>query len=161
MPALLDNRTARYRYQIMETWEVGIALTGQEVKSLRSGRGDIKHAYVLVRVAGRPGGQANEERRRPRLEAWLLNAHIPPYEKAGHLEGYDPRRRRQLLFRRHELSRLIGTSGESGLTLVPIRLYTHGRRLKLLVGLGRGKSKIDKRETIRRRELDREARRHM
>ena len=155
MADLLSNKRARFRYQILETWETGIALTGQEVKSVKAGHGDLRQAYVSVRPAARSG------HRRPRLLAHLVGAHIPAYSKAGRLTGYDPVRPRPLLFHRHELISLLGRLEQAGLTLVPLQVYTRNRRLKVLVGLARGRTTIDKREAVRRRELDREIRRHV
>ena len=152
--AVIENKQAHFRYHVLETWEAGLVLTGQEVKAIRGGRCELKAAYVVVRVLPSQG-------RQPSFVADLINAYIPPYDKAGPLPDYDPRRPRRLLFKRRELTALFGRAGTSGLTLVPLRVYTHARRLKVLVGLARGKSDIDKRETIRRRELNRELRRHV
>ncbi len=149
MSILADNRRAHYRYQILETWEVGIALTGQEVKAVKSGHCDLHNAFVTVRAFHKAGV------RRPRLEASLLNAYIPKYEKAGPLPGYEPRHSRPLLFKRSELERLVGLLNTKGLTVVPLSVYTRNRLIKLRVGLARGKTKIDKRETIKERELKR------
>lgn len=153
MPFIMENKQARWRYHIVETWEAGIVLTGQEVKSLKTGHGDLRNAYISVRPVVRTG------KRRQRFEALLVNAHIPPYAKAGPLPSYDPLRSRQLLFHGRELMAMIGKIQAAGLTLVPLRVYTLNRRLKILVGLGRGKSAVDKRATIRRRETEREMRR--
>jgi SsrA-binding protein len=153
MGTVLENKRARWCYQVLETWETGLALTGQEVKSLKGGHGDLRNAYVSVRAVARRGAS------RPRLVAELINAHLPPYARAGPLPGYDPRRARRLLFHRRELMNLLGRLTTPGLTLVPLKVYTRNRRLKVLVGLARGKSTADKREAIRRREVDREVRR--
>ena len=155
MPVIMENKQARWRYHIIETWEAGIVLSGQEVKSLKTGHGDIRNAYISVRPVARPG------KRRQRFEALLINAHIPPYAKAGPLPSYDPLRPRWLLFHGRELMVLVGKMQMAGLTLVPLRVYTLNRRLKILVGLARGKSAVDKRATIRRREVERELRRHV
>ncbi len=152
MGLLADNRRARFRYQILETWEVGIALTGQEVKSVKTGHCDLHNAFVTVRGVHRAGA------RRIRLEAALLNCYIPKYEKAGPLPGYEPRRSRPLLFKRSELQRLVGMLQTKGLTIVPLQVYTRNRLIKLRVGLARGKSKIDKREAIKERETKRNLR---
>ena len=153
MATLSDNRRARWRYQILETWEVGIALTGQEVKAIKTGHCDLHNAYVTVRAVHRPGFV------RQRLEASLLNCYISKYEKAGPLLGYEPRRSRYLLFKRHELKRLVGMLQTKGLTLVPLKVYTRNHLVKLQIGLARGKTQIDKRETIKAREVSREMRR--
>ena len=101
MPTLLENKQARWRYRILETWEAGIVLSGQEVKSLRGGHGDLRSAYVTVRPLSGPT-------KRLRLAAMLVNASIPPYAKAGKLPSYDPRRARRLLFHRGALMKLVG-----------------------------------------------------
>lgn len=156
MASLIDNKRARYRYQVLETWEVGIVLTGQEVKSIKGGHGDLKNAYVTIRTL--PSGFGRAKTGRLRLAAFLTNAHIPPYTKAGSLPGYNPEHPRQLLFHYRELESLTGKLQQSGLTLIPLKVYTRNRRVKLLVGLARGKTDIDKRATIREREVKRELR---
>lgn len=156
MNSLIDNKRTRYRYLVLETWEVGIVLTGQEVKSVKGGHGDLKNAYVTVRVL--PSMGKGGARGRIRMAAFLVNAHIPPYRKAGPLPGYDPDRSRQLLFHRQQLQALLGKLQQAGLTLIPLKVYIQNRRVKLLVGLARGKTAIDKRATIREREVKRELR---
>lgn len=146
---LADNRRARYRYQILETWEVGIALAGHEVKAVKGGHCDLHNAFVTVRALRKNGSRGG------RFEALLLNCYIPKYEKAGVVPGYEPRRSRRLLFKRSELSRLVGLLQTKGLTIVPLTVYTRNRLIKLRVGLARGKTKIDKRTTIKERELKR------
>src|SRR3989338_6152648 len=124
-PVVIENKYARWRYQIRETVEAGIVLSGQEVKSLKTGHGDLRQAYVTVRAVGALG------KRRHRLVATLLNMFIPPYSKAGPLPGYNPRQPRRLLFHRDELAKLIGQLETPGLTMVPLRVYTSHRRLKV------------------------------
>lgn len=138
-PVIATNRRARFEYEILETLEAGIELRGPEVKSLRAGRANLADAYATVR----------------RGEAWLLHLHISPYEQAGR-ENPDPRRDRRLLLHRREIARLAGRLQERGLTLVPLRLYWKQGRAKVLLGLARGKRLYDKRETIRRRDAERE-----
>jgi SsrA-binding protein len=133
------NRQARFRYELLETWEVGIVLQGSEVKSLRDGKANLKDAYALVRDG----------------EVWLHNVHIAPYPPAAG-EGHDPERPRKLLMHRREIERLIGKTQERGLTLVPTRLYFSGPHAKLELALARGKEQRDKRDTIRKREQSRE-----
>lgn len=133
------NRQARFRYELLETWETGIALQGSEVKSLRDGKANLKDAYALVRDG----------------EVWLHNAHIAPYGPAAR-EGHDPGRPRKLLMHKREIERLIGKTQERGLTLVPTRIYFSGPRAKVELALARGKELRDKRETIREREQKRE-----
>lgn len=134
------NRRARHDYEILETFEAGIALSGAEVKSLRAGRTSIGEAYARLSDG----------------EVWLENLHIPPYAQAGTHRVLDPRRPRKLLLRRAEIDRLVGKLNERGFTLVPMRLYfTHGLA-KLELGLGRGKRRYEKRQAIAEREHRRE-----
>ncbi len=139
---IATNRRARFDYEILDTFEAGIALLGPEVKSLRQGNASLSEAYAVLR----------------RGEAWLRGVHIAPYEQAGR-ENPDPLRERKLLLHRHELRRLETKVAERGLTLVPLSLYWKDGRAKVELGLVRGKRQADKRQTIRRREEDREMRR--
>lgn len=141
-PPVAQNRRARRDYIIEETLEAGIVLQGTEVKSLRAGKASLSDSYATFR-----GG-----------EAFLVNLHIAPYEQAGR-ENPDPRRERKLLLHKAEIARLRGRVAERGLTLVPLELYFRKGRAKLSLGLARGKRLHDKRESIRRREQDRELRR--
>lgn len=141
---VVSNRKARHSYEILETFETGIQLTGSEVKSLRGGRGSLAEAYARLRGS----------------EVWLEQMNIPPYEQ-GEKRGYDPVRPRKLLLHRREIERLIGTIAERGLTLVPLRIYfTHGLA-KLELGLGKGKREFEKRRSIAERESRREIEREM
>ena len=133
------NRRARFEYEVLERVEAGIALVGPEVKSLRAGKASLAEAYAVVR----------------RGEVVLRNMHIAPYEQAGR-ENPDPIRDRVLLLHRAEIHRLAGQVQERGRTLVPLELYFKNGRAKVELGLVRGKRSHDKRETIRRRETDRE-----
>jgi SsrA-binding protein len=139
---IAKNRRGRFDYEILDTVEAGIALLGPEVKSLREGKASLSDAYALVR----------------RGEMYLRNAHISPYPNAGRANP-DPRRERKLLLRRAEIARLHGKVSERGLTLVPLSLYFVNGRVKVELALARGKRRYDKRESIRRREEDREVRR--
>jgi len=134
-----SNRQASYRYELLERVECGVALRGSEVKSLREGRATLKDAYAIVRDG----------------EIWLENLHIAPYAPASR-ENHDPERPRKLLLHRREIARLGERAAERGLTLVPTRLYFKGPRAKVEIALGRGKDRFDKRESIRKREMDRE-----
>ena len=138
-PDVATNRQARFRYELLEKFETGIALQGSEVKSLRDGKANLKDAYALVRDG----------------EVWLHNAHIAPYGPAAR-EGHDPERPRKLLMHKQEIERLIGKTQERGLTLVPTRIYFSGPRAKVELALARGKEQRDKREAIREREQKRE-----
>lgn len=139
-----SNRKARFEYEILDTFEAGIALVGPEVKSLRAGRANLADSYAYVR----------------RGELFLANAHISPYEQAGR-ENPDPRRERKLLMHRAQIARLTGDVSERGFTLVPLSLYFKNGRAKVELALVRGKKQRDKRETIRRREEEREVRREL
>ena len=136
------NRQASFRFQLLEKLECGIVLTGTEVKSLRDGKAQLKDGYASF-----DGG-----------ELWLHNVHIPPYPPAANA-NHDPERDRKLLVHRRELERLIGKTRERGLTLVPTRIYFKGAHAKVELALARGKDVHDKRETIRRREQQREVER--
>ena len=145
MPTLATNPRAKFDYDILKTYEAGIVLQGQEVKSMREGNVSLKGAYATLKSG----------------EVWLVNAHISPYKKAGALSGYDPSRSRKLLLRTREIKELIGTLQSERLTLVPLTLYTRGRRLKVELGLGRGRKKYEKREVIKKRAVEREIREKM
>ena len=141
---ITQNRRARHDYEILDTVEAGLVLLGPEVKSLREGRANLSDAYAAIRGS----------------EAWLVNAHISPYAQAAR-ENPDPRRERKLLLHRREIARLAGQVSERGLTLVPLSMYFKAGRAKVELGLARGKRSYDKRETIRRREQEREIERAM
>jgi len=138
---IADNRKARHDYHILETYEAGVALLGTEVKAIREGRVNLRDSYART-----DGG-----------EVWMLNVHISPYSHRGYADHAETRQRK-LLLHRHEIRKLIGRTAEKGLTLVPLQMYFKKGRVKVLVGLARGKQAHDKRETIRRREVDRETR---
>lgn len=138
------NRQARFNYEILESCEAGMALTGTEIKSIRAGRVDLREAYA------RPQNG----------ELWLLNAHIAQYD-AGSIYNHDPRRPRKLLLHREEIRKLSDEVGQKGLTLVALRLYIKNHHAKLELGLARGKRQYDKRRAIRDRELDMAARQAM
>ena len=138
---LAANRAAFHEYHISDKYEAGIALTGTEVKSVMAGRIQLKESYVGVRDG----------------EAWLFNAHISPYSH-GNRENHDPLRTRKLLLHRREIARLDESAAKQGMTLVATRVYLKNRRIKLEVGVARGKKLYDKRETEMRRTIDRETR---
>lgn len=142
--AIATNRRARYDYVFEETLEAGMALTGSEVKSMRAGNVQLKDSYAAVRDG----------------EAWLVGVYIAPYEMARE-GGHDPERRRKLLLHSAELARLAARTQERGLTLIPIKMYWRGGKAKVLLGLGRGTRRYDKREKIKAREMERDARRAM
>jgi len=139
-----ENRKARHDYEILETFEAGMVLTGSEVKSLRAGRANLKDSYARI----------------DRGEAFLLNAHISPYAAASHF-GHEPERNRKLLLHRSEIDKLNGRIQERGLTVIPLKIYFKNGRAKVLIGVGRGKKSYDKRESIKKREMERDADRAM
>jgi SsrA-binding protein len=139
--SLVTNRAAYHEYHISDKYEAGIALTGTEVKSVLGGRIQLKDSYVSVRDG----------------EAWLFNAHISPYSH-GNRENHDPTRTRKLLLHRREINRLEQSATVQGMTLVVTRVYVKGGRIKLEVGVAKGKKLYDKRETEMRRTVERETR---
>ena len=135
-----QNRKARHTYEIEDTLEAGIVLTGSEVKALREGRANIAESYAKAE-----GG-----------EVWLVNAHIPEYKQAGQF-NHEPRRPRKLLLKKREAAKLIGAAEREGMTLVPLKVYFNNRGIaKLELGLGKGKKHYDKRETQKKRDWDRQ-----
>ena len=138
---IADNRKARHDYQLFETFEAGIVLLGTEVKAIREGRVNLKDSYGRVENG----------------EVFLHNVHISPYSHRGYAE-HEPLRRRKLLLNRGEIRKLIGKILERGFTLVPVRMYFKNGRVKVAISVAKGKRSYDKRETIRRREIDRETR---
>lgn len=139
MSTLLNNKKARFDYDILDTFEAGLVLAGHEVKAIKAGKAKLDGSYVVVR-----GG-----------EAFLLGSSVSPYQAANTPEDYDPERTRKLLLSKKELKELETKGEQAGLTIVPIRLYNAGRHIKLEIGLGRGKKQTDKRETIKDRESKR------
>lgn len=142
MTALSQNRKARHDFEFLKQFEAGLELTGQETKSLRQGRGNLRGAFVSLR-----GG-----------EAFLMNAEIPPYQVKNAGESYDPKRVRKLLLSRSELLELESAEGTKGLTIVPTKVYNKGKFLKVEIAIVRGKKKFDKRETLKKRETMKELR---
>jgi SsrA-binding protein len=142
---ITQNDRARYDYEILESLEAGIVLTGQEVKAAKFGLMKLKGAHVVFRGK----------------EAYLLNAHIARYPKAGPLPDYDPEHSRKLLLHNAQLTKLRSKLETKGLTIVPLRAFIKDGRIKVDIGLGRGKREYEKRETIKKRDLDRELRGHL
>jgi SsrA-binding protein len=141
---IVDNRRARHDYHLLERFEAGLALRGSEVKSLRQGQANLTRAFAEIREG----------------EAWLIGAHIAPYEQAS-LGSHDPDRDRKLLLRRRELASLTGELNEKGLTLVPTRLYFKAGRVKVELALARGKTGRDKRDDMASRDAKREIEREL
>lgn len=138
------NKRARHDYFLLEEFEAGIVLAGPEVKSLKAGHASLGESFVRI-IDG---------------QAWLLNAHINPYPYADNRD-YNPRRSRKLLLHRQELLKIQQKVKEKGLTIVPVSCYTKGRNIKLKIVLARGKKKYDKRETIKRRDIERQVEREL
>jgi len=141
---IVDNRRARHDYHLLERVEAGLVLTGSEVKSLRAGQATLTRAFADIRAG----------------EAWLIGAHIAPYEQAS-LGSHDPDRERKLLLSRRQIASLTGELHEKGLTLVPTRLYFKGGRVKVELALARGKSGRDKRDDLAKRDANREIEREL
>jgi SsrA-binding protein len=133
------NRRARHQYAIDETLEAGLALTGTEIKSIRAGRVNLAEAYARIE----------------RGEAWLIGAHIAPYEQ-GNRNNHEPTRTRKLLLHRDQIAELLGRTQAKGFTLVPLKLYIRNGMAKLELGIGRGKKAYDKRRTIAERDARRD-----
>jgi SsrA-binding protein len=140
MQVYAENRKAHFNYEILETFQAGLVLEGQEVKSVRLGRMNLAGTYII------PRGE----------ELFLRGATISPYQPANTPANYNPDRDRKLLVRKEEIRYLLGKSKERGLTLVPLKVYTNKRNLKLEFGLARGRKKEDKREQLKKREAERE-----
>ena len=141
---IATNRRARFDYELTDSYEAGLQLLGSEVKSLRAGKANLGDAYGFVR----------------RNEVWVAGMHIAPYDFA-HEGGHDPTRERKLLLHRHEIERIASGLAEKGLTLIPTRLYFKHGKAKIEIALAKGKARYDKRETIKRRQADREMDRAM
>jgi SsrA-binding protein len=139
---IAENRRARYDYHLLERLEAGVVLTGTEVKSLRDGQITLKDGFASIRDG----------------ELWLHNVHIAPYAPAAR-ENHDPDRTRKLLAKRSEIERLMGRARERGLTIVPTRVYFKDNRAKVEIALARGKDQYDKRESLKRRESERDMQR--
>lgn len=139
---IATNRKAYHDYQILDSYEAGIVLTGTEIKSLRAGRVNLRDSYATVRDG----------------EVWLVNAHIAPYSH-GQRQNHEPRRERKLLLHRQEINRLIGKVQEKGWTMVPLRIYLKDGRAKVELALVRGKKQYDKRKAVAERDYDREMQR--
>lgn len=140
---LIKNKKTSFNYEILEKLSAGIELFGFEVKALRNKQGSLDGAHITIR-----GG-----------EAYLIGAYIPPYQPKNTPESYDPYRNRRLLLNKQEIANLANTEAKKGLTIVPLSVYNEGRNLKLDIASVRGKKKFDKRETIKKRDTDREIRR--
>ncbi len=145
MKILAENKKAYFNYEILEKFEAGISLIGQEVKSIKSGRINLAGSYVVLKDS----------------EVFLIGANIPPYQPKNAPPDYNPERSRKLLLKKSEIKYLIGKVKQKGLTLVPLKIYTKRGKIKLEFGVAKGKKKVDKRELIKKREVEREMKREL
>lgn len=141
---MIDNKKARFDYAISEIFEAGIELLGHEVKAIRSGKASLLGSLVKIYDG----------------QLWLVGATIGPYQQKNTPSGFDPKHTRRLLTKKSEISSLVGQMSSKNLTLVPLKLYNKHGIIKLEIGLGVHKNKSDKRETIRKRDIERETHRH-
>jgi len=146
MATLALNKQARHNYHILETYEAGLILKGYEVKAIKGNQANLKGSYISFK------------KQNGNLVPFLLQAHIPLYRPAGIVENYEAQAPRQLLLHRSEINRLLGKAKEAGLTLIPLRIYTKHSFLKLEIAVAKGKKQVDKREDIKKRDLDRRLR---
>ncbi|MFH1180887.1 MAG: SsrA-binding protein SmpB [bacterium] len=146
MEILAENRKAYFNYEILEKFEAGIALIGQEVKSIKNGRISLQASYVIISQDGEP---------------FLIGANVPPYQPKNAPGDYNPERSRKLLLKKKEIRYLIGKSQEKSLTLIPLKVYTLKGKIKLEFGLAKGKKQYDKRETFKKRDVKREIEREL
>lgn len=135
----IQNKKAKFDYEIIDTYEAGIALTGTEIKSIRLGKAQLRDSYAVIRNG----------------EVYLLNMHISHYEQ-GNIFNHDETRTRKLLLHKKEILKLRDRVEVEGLTLIPIKLYFKGNKAKILIGVARGKKSFDKRESIKKRDIDRD-----
>lgn len=142
------NKKAKFDYEILDKFEAGLVLTGAEVKSVKAGQINMKGSYIVIKHT-------------PKTEVYLINTHISKYKPAGIQPDYEPERSRKLLLHRKEINKLIGVLKQKGLTLVPLSVYTKHNLVKLEFGIGRGKKKFEKKDTIKERETRRKIERAM
>jgi SsrA-binding protein len=140
-----ENKKAYFDYEILEKMEAGLVLLGTEVKSIRMGRATIKGAYIVIR------GE----------EAYLIGANIPPYQPKNAPKDYDSQKSRKLLLKKSEINYLIGKTKESGISVLPLKIFDKNAKIKIEIGVGKGKKKFDKRQTIKKRETQREIKREI
>jgi SsrA-binding protein len=140
-----ENRKARFDYEVLEKYEAGIELLGLEAKSVREGGMSLEGAFVIIR-----GG-----------EAYIINSHIKPFQPKNAPKEYDPKRNRKILLTKKEITELAGSEKNKSLTIVPISVYNKNKKIKIEVALVKGKKKFDKRESIKKRDTEREMRRSL
>lgn len=143
MADLISNKKAHLNHEFLEKMEAGLELLGLEVKSLRAGHGNLEGSYIIVR-----GG-----------EAYLTGATIPPYQTNNTPKDYEPTRNRKLILTKQEINQIASNEAKKGLTIVPISVYNKGSKLKLLLSIARGKREFDKRESLKKRDTERDMRR--
>ncbi len=146
MKVLAENKKAYFNYEILEKFEAGISLIGQEVKSIKLGHINLAGSYVII--------DKNSE-------VFWIGAKVPPYQPNNAPADYNPERSRKLLLKKKEINYLIGKSRQRGLTLIPLKVYTKNAKIKLEFGIGKGKKEIDKREIIKKRETDKDIEREL
>lgn len=146
MPTLAINKKAKFNYEILDTHEAGMVLFGHEVKALRDGQASLKGSYISIRTKNK------------KAEMYLINCQISRYRLAGPLPDYNPMRERKLLLNRLEINHLVGKKNEQGLTLIPLKIYTKHSLIKLEFAVAKGKKKHDKREAIKKRDIDKRLR---
>ncbi len=146
----IKNTKANFEYQIFDTWESGIILTGMEVKSIKQGQIDLKNAYVSIKQQEKP-------------EIFLINAHIPAYKKANpeQLAVYEATRSRKLLLHRKEINKIIGKIQEKGLTAIPLKVYNKGNQIKVEIALAKGKKLFEKKEYLKERDIKKDLSRQL
>ncbi len=140
MPTLIKNKKAAFNYEILEKFDAGIELFGYEVKSLKNKKGNIESGHITIRGN----------------EAFLLNVKIPPYQPANTPKGYDQERNRKLLLTKKEIGKLAEFEAKKGLTIIPISVYTGGNKIKVEVAVVKGKKQFDKREKIKKKDIQRD-----
>ncbi len=145
MSVLIENKKATFNYHILEKMEAGLVLSGQEVKSLKEKKGSLFGSFVSIKNG----------------ECYLVNCNIPPYQPKNVSSKYDPKKSRKLLLKKKEIAKLIGKMKEKGISLIPLRIYTKKNLIKLEFAVAKGKKKHDKREAIKKREIDRSIKREI
>jgi SsrA-binding protein len=140
-----DNRQARFQYEILETFEAGLVLQGTEVKAIRAGKVNLRDGFAQLRDD----------------EVWLYNVHISPHQSASQFFNHEPLRIRKLLLHRLEINKLIGKVEQKGLTIVPLKMYLKKGKVKITIGVGRGKKLHDKRDDLKKKDANREIARVM
>ena len=146
MPPLAQNKKAGFDFEILDKYEAGLVLHGHEVKAVRAGQVSLKGSFISIRT------------KNGKTELYLIGAQISPYKAAGPMPDYNQTRERKLLLKKGEINQLLGKKTKEGLTLIPLKIYTNHSFLKLEFAIARGKKKFDKREAIKKREVDRNLR---